>query len=524
MTLGFAHCRVALCGRRGFVLPRPRRMTLHHDSREAMTLLETMLTMSMLSVIALLSAQAVFTTRTAWDIQDQRSEMFQHLGGLLGHVTRQVRMSHSIVTLSDPAVTSGFLSITLPDDSVVKWAHDGVDFVVRYGADPPTELLATGIDSLKFECFELDGLTTTIVPGDVRMIRVTASATLPVQGTSLSLSSTIWIRKQQDALTPPFDDFYAMQTDNPPGWADHTNLRGQPDGLVGVGGGGARVRASGFDTTGYTGVLGTVLVGFYFKTGGNLDNDLLEVYIERESTGPTHSYGKRPLRRFENSIDWLWINVTDDFAGWTYADIAASYVEIVNQDAGSGGTTIEVDSLKFRSFVDAPTAQVFWMTGLGSDSNEWVDQMAGLGAQDGAFAQSNFEGSNDRQSYAYTSPWEDLGAIVRVRLLLNYYVGATILDDEVECKLSHTADNTKYTETLTAAVLNLHVGVANQGTTAMDFSGYETWTWPSINSYEVLVRARKKDGADGLIYVDAVGLEVQYVEPTDVAVVLWEEL
>ena len=180
----------------------------------AMTLLETVLAMSLLSMIALTGAQAVRMSWQAWDVQDRRSDMLQHLSGVLTHITRQVRSARGIVDVSNPTDLSGNLEITLPDDSVVKWYHDGADATVRYeiGGNNPGELVATGIDSLTFECFELDGVTPTTVVDDIRMIRVTTSVTIPVQGTSFPLSATIWIRKQRDGVAPTYIDFYALNS------------------------------------------------------------------------------------------------------------------------------------------------------------------------------------------------------------------------------------------------------------------------------------------------------------------------
>ena len=501
--------------------PRQRRGT---ERPRAMTLLETILAMTLMTVVSLLGAQAVRISWQAWEIQDERSDRFQYLGGVLAHITRHLRMARSVVDVSDAADTSGSLAITLPDDSVVKWDHKDDTRRVFYGvADPPTDLLAKRIDELTFECFELDGVTPTTVPADVRMIRTTASITLPVQGTPFALSSTVWIRKQQDGLAAEFVDFYATNSSTPIGWQNHGDLIGPPDGLPSSGPPGARVRAFGFDPTGYTGKVGTVLVGLYLKTDSLIDEDFLDVQIDRGSLGPVHSFGKEALKRFDDNTDWFWVDVTNHFAWWTYEDLSSTRVEITNRDAGSGGTTIRLDSVKIRTFEAKPATQTFWMTGLGTD-NEWLNPMGALGPPDGTYAQSTFEAATDRQSYSYPGSWEDLGTIVRVRLLVDFYVTATFVDDEFKMRLRSTAGPGEYLQIVPIPALNQHVGIGNQGTVSEDFSNHESWTWPSINSHEVRLQAKENVVSDGNIYVDAVGLEVRYVPPNQAAVVLWEEL
>lgn len=506
----------------------------------AMTLLETVLAMSLLTIISVASAQVVRTAWQAWDIQDRRSDVLQHLGGTLAHVTRHLRMCRNVISVSGPTDTSGNLEITLPNDSVVKWYHDNVDRVVRYEIDgnAPGELLATGIDELKFECFEIDGVTPTTVPADVRMIRTTVTVTIPVQETPLSLSSTVWIRKQRDALASPFIDFYATSHGGGASWNGNDNLPGPPDGLLSYGTEGAKIDAQ-FSVSGYTGTLGTVLVGLYLKTEVPMGDDVLEIQIcnRAPSDGPIHTFGQRPLLRFEDNIDWFWVDVTDDYASWSYEDLADIHVDIDNEDSGAGGTTIYVDSVKIRTFETAPLTQTFWLTGVGTQFNEWGNTWRAVGPPDAVHAYSLIfsiaEWDIDRQDYFYAGSWEDLGTITRVRLVItNYYVTAAVVDDEFHARLPLTTESGEIQDTaapntaeqVPLAVLNQHVGSANPGTEYLDFSNLESWTWTGIRSRLVRLYMSAIGLPEAEIYVDGVAVEVRYVPPNEAAVVLWEEL
>ena len=66
----------------------------------AMTLLETVLAMTLMSVIALLGAQSVRITWQAWGLQDLRSDVFQHMHGALSHITRHLRSARNVVSMS----------------------------------------------------------------------------------------------------------------------------------------------------------------------------------------------------------------------------------------------------------------------------------------------------------------------------------------------------------------------------------------------------------------------------------------
>ena len=507
--------------------------------RPGMTLLETVLALSLMSIISLTAVLGVRTSWQAWSIQDQRSDTFQHLNGLLTHVTRHLRAVREVLYVSGSADASGNLEVRLPDGSVVKWFHENINREARYEINgvAPTHLLAAGIDSLKFECFKIDGVTETTVPAEIRMIRTIASVTIPVQGTPFSLSSTVWIRKQLDALEPPSVDFYAASSSTPIGWKDHGYSTGPPDGLLSYGSAGARVRTFAFDPTGYTGPVGTVLVGLYLKTDSLMDSDFLDVQLDRGSLGPIHSFGKGTLRRFENNLDWFWVDVTDDFATWTYIDVGDARVEITNRDAGTGGTTIRLDSVKIRTFETAPLTQSFWLTGVGPTFSEWGNSSGAVGLLDGNRANSTISSTSewdvDRQDYTYTDSWEDPGTIIGVQLgIVDFFMSATVVDDMFHARLPTTTEpgETQDTAVPSAAEevpvddLNLHVGIANAGTTYLDFSNLESWTWTGIRSRFVRLYMSAIGLPETEIYVDGVAVEVRYVPLTETAVVLWEEL
>jgi len=515
---------------------RPRRCRRRMPERAcAMTLLETVLAMTLLTVITLFSAQAVRVTWQAWDIQDQRSDRFQHLDGALTHITRHLRAARSIVEVSDPADTSGYLAITRPDDSVVKWDHDAQ--YIRYGVDTPTHLLARDIDELTFECFEIDGVTPTTVLADIRMIRTTVSITVPGQGVPFSLSSTVWMRKQLNGLAAEFVDFHAHSSSTPIGWNDHGNITGPPDGLFGSGPQGAMVRAFGFDPSGYSGSIGTVLVGLYLRTDNPIGDDFLDVQAYRGSLGPLHPLGQAVLLRFDNNTGWVWVDITNDFGSWTYEDLGSVRVDILNNDAGSGGSIIRLDSVKLRTFETAPSKQTFRLTVAGTAFNEWNNISGAVGPPDGVFARSyifSIPASDiDRQDYSYAQSWKDLGTIVRVRLLISdFYVSATVVDDEFHARLPSTTEPGETQDTpppdsaemLPITLLNQHIGSANPGTVYLDLTNIADWTWTEVRSRFVRFYMSATGTPEAEIYIDSAGLDVRYVPPNTAGVVLWEEL
>jgi len=505
-----------------------------------MTMLETMLAMSLLTMIALLGAQGLRTTRQAWDLQDNRSTRYQYLEGTLAHITRHLRSARDIVAISAATDASGALTIVLPDASAVTWDHDATSHQVRYGATSPGDLLANDIDTLKFEGFGIDGITPTTVPADIRMIRTTASFVVPVQNVPFSLSTDVWIRKQRDGLAAPFIDFDAGAAVGAGGWANDVAVYGVPDDLFGSGHAGESVIAKNYDTSAQiqTDTVGTVLVGIRLKTSMLMADNFLDVQLRVAGTdGPTHSFGQASLYRFLNSPGWFWIEATGDYSGWTFADVSQTEVTITHRGVSGAGTpTLYVDSVKIRTFTPQPAEATFWITGTGPGQQEWGNVPAAIGASDGRYAHSqNFSivrGDVDRQSYAYTSSWQDLGTIVRVRLKIGYYLTAPVIDDQFHARLpllSGPSETTDSPAPVTATripttLLNGHVGIGNSGTIKLDLTNTEDWTWPRVRSRFVRLYMSSIGSPEADIYVDSVRVKVSYVPPNQAAVVLWEEL
>ncbi|MCH8146702.1 MAG: hypothetical protein IH987_01735 [Planctomycetes bacterium] len=529
-----SRCRLCEADRKAAFAVATRRRIKPVRTR-AMTLLETMMAMSLMTVISVIGAQTVRITWQAWDMQARRSDTLQHLSGTLTHITRHLRSARTVVEVSGPTDDSGFLAITLPDDSVVKWDHDSSSHRIYYGIDPPTSLLALDIDTLTFECFEIDGVTSTTTTTDIRMIRITSSVT--VTGQSVPLAAMVWIRKQRDGLAAEYVDFHASDYSGSASWDNDSNLLGTPDGLLSDGDSGSRINAH-ILQSGYSGTLGTVLVGVYLNTAGPMGDDVLGIQIRDRlpGDGPVHTFGQPALLRFENNIDWFWVDVTSDYASWTYEDLDLIKVKINNIDAGAGGTTIYVDSVKIRTFEAESNTQTFWLTSTGSWNQEWRDLPGALGPPDSVYARSNltFYNDVDRQAYFHAGSWEDLGTIVRVRLIVKHlFITAPFVDDEFHVRFPASTESQEPNDTpvpnsaerVSAAELNLYVGSANKGLLKFDFTNLEEWTWPSLNSRFVRLYGNAVGTPDGgEIKVDAVGVRVRYVPPNGAGLVLWEEL
>ena len=91
---------------------------------------------------------------------------------------------------------SGSLSLLAADGTVLVWEHDDATNEVLYGIGTATDVLATGVENLKFIGMKLDGATQTIEPGLIHTVECTAQVNLirPAGTEAVVTSVRAWIR------------------------------------------------------------------------------------------------------------------------------------------------------------------------------------------------------------------------------------------------------------------------------------------------------------------------------------------
>ena len=127
------------------------------------TLLELTVAMAMLVVISTSCMMLVRTSYAAWSRHTQDNEKRQSAMALLRHLTRQVRQAKAVSAITDAAETSGSLSLLKQDGTTVVWEHDAATKTVNYGVGSATEVLATGIEGLRFSGVKRNFVATTDV-------------------------------------------------------------------------------------------------------------------------------------------------------------------------------------------------------------------------------------------------------------------------------------------------------------------------------------------------------------------------
>ncbi len=138
----------------------------------------------------------VRTSYTAWNRHEDDHTQRQAGLAFLKHIVRKVRQAKAVIAISAPTDYSGSLTLLDADGNLLVWEHDNATKEVLYGIGTATDVLATGIEELKFVGLKLNGATQTTDPGLIHTVECTTSVTLtrPTGTESVTTSCRAWLR------------------------------------------------------------------------------------------------------------------------------------------------------------------------------------------------------------------------------------------------------------------------------------------------------------------------------------------
>jgi type II secretory pathway component PulJ len=165
------------------------------NRRRGFSLLELVISASMLAVLMIAIGGVLRTSRQAWEAHEGDYRRLEALHATVRHIVRSIRQADSVTEISAASDLSGRLGLLLADGSTVVWDHDSSTSKVNYGVTTPTNLLAENITTLKLTGYKADGTTATATASQVQNILIEASITLPREsGSTKAISSWAWVR------------------------------------------------------------------------------------------------------------------------------------------------------------------------------------------------------------------------------------------------------------------------------------------------------------------------------------------
>lgn len=165
--------------------------------RRGITLLELVITSSMLAVIGTSLSLVLRTSRSAWETNDSATAAQQQSHAVALHFVRNAREAYKVIAITGTSVT-----LETRAGEQLTWSHqvagpDGRSNVVmvRFSSMGTQYPLAYNIRNLTFAGYKADGVTPAATASDVRLIQV--DATVEQTGSAQLLqtaSSRVWIR------------------------------------------------------------------------------------------------------------------------------------------------------------------------------------------------------------------------------------------------------------------------------------------------------------------------------------------
>ncbi len=149
-----------------------------YHKKRGFTLLELMVTTSMLAILTTASMTLVRTSHTAWNLHSAEQETRQSGIAVLRHIVRETRQASGVVAITDPSNLSGSISLLNAAGETLVWSHDPINKRVLFGVSTATDVLANGIEELSFQGIRADGVQTTTEVGLVHSIKATTKVTL----------------------------------------------------------------------------------------------------------------------------------------------------------------------------------------------------------------------------------------------------------------------------------------------------------------------------------------------------------
>jgi len=172
--------------------------------KRGVTLTELMIVVALIGILFAAVQPYFYTLRKVWHQADGRSDILQNGRIGLAVMVREIRQATGLTSVTASTEAAGQIVFIDKDDNQVgfKKYSDGANNMLGYVQGGVTYPLAGPVESLKFTCYEADGVTVTSNVSDVRTIDIELVAADPRGEISAqTLSSKTFIRITQVAFS-----------------------------------------------------------------------------------------------------------------------------------------------------------------------------------------------------------------------------------------------------------------------------------------------------------------------------------
>ena len=167
--------------------------------RSGFSLLEMVISMTLLSIVMSAVTVVLRTSREAWEAHEVDHVRIRTAHASVGHIVRAVQEASEIVTVTTGVPTNTRLTVRLSDGDTLTWQHDAsrkqILFTQTSVSSSPA-VIAENIETLEFQPFRVDG--GLFQPGMIdraQEIEVSVGVLLPREApVSRRAASRVWLR------------------------------------------------------------------------------------------------------------------------------------------------------------------------------------------------------------------------------------------------------------------------------------------------------------------------------------------
>ena len=162
--------------------------------RTAVTLLELVVTLSLMGLVVAAIATLVRTSTATWTAVDSDHVRLSSAHGVLRHFIRSARQAYAVTAITAPDTAHGAITLQSPAGDERVWSCDGVAAYVTSAGSSPS-LLAESVTHMSFLGLEKDGVTPAQAVADIRAVQMTITVGMDreVDG-ERTVRATAWLR------------------------------------------------------------------------------------------------------------------------------------------------------------------------------------------------------------------------------------------------------------------------------------------------------------------------------------------
>jgi type II secretory pathway pseudopilin PulG len=141
----------------------------------ALTLLELVVAISMMTVVLMALLPALAGVRHSWEARQANAEVLQNARVLIDHVSRHLSTAARIADVSMPSEAMGYVEYVDHSGHLQRYAVDANGFV-QFGPPDDGADLAGPVSRLQFACYDGNDLVTPIPePGLAQLVTLTVT-------------------------------------------------------------------------------------------------------------------------------------------------------------------------------------------------------------------------------------------------------------------------------------------------------------------------------------------------------------